>query len=331
MKKTYSHSLLALACLGAATSAMAQSSVTLYGRVNTTIENQRANGSSRSVLQNNASRFGFQGTEDLGGGLKAGFGLESGFNADTGTQTAPEFFARRSEVFLSSGAGTLRLGRFFSEAYFATADFVSMHNHDTGTSADALYAYVGRNQNKIAYRAPQFVPDLSIEGSVSLPEGVPGLKRNYDLAVNYATGGLMLGAGYEQADTDAVGTTRGISRSQGALRALYTAGPFTFGGYVQRDKNAFANSTYLETGNRTNVRLVGKYVLDASEFHINFGAAGKSSQVSDSSARQLTLAYNYNLSKRTKVYAFLTKINDSSARLYGGDFRSVALGMRHNF
>jgi len=330
MKKTYTRGLLALACLGAASTAMAQSSVTLYGRVNTSIENQRAGGSSRWVEQNNSSRWGIKGTEDLGGGLKAGFGLESGFSSDTGV-AAPEFFGRRSEVFLSGSGGTLRLGRFFSEAYYATADYVSLHNHDTGTSADALYAYIGRNQNKVAYRAPEFVPNLSIEGSVSLPEGVPGLKRNYDLALNYVTGALQLGAGYEQADTEAVGTRRGISKSQGALRALYTTGPFTFGGYLQRDKNAFANNTLIETGNRTNVRLVGMYALGAGEFHVNVGSAGKSSQVSDSSARQYTLAYNYNLSKRTKVYAFLTKIDDSAAGLYGGDFRSVAFGVRHNF
>ncbi|XAH24610.1 porin [Xylophilus sp. GW821-FHT01B05] len=330
MKKSYARSLLALACISAGSAAMAQSSVTLYGRINTSIENQRFGGSSRWVEQNNSSRWGVKGTEDLGGGMKAGFGLESGFNSDTGV-AAPVFFGRRSEVFLSSSVGTVRLGRFFSEAYYATADYVSMHNHDTGTSADVLYAYIGRNENKVAYRAPEFVPNLSIEGSVSMPEKVPGLKSNYDLAVNYVTGALQLGAGYEQADTEALGTVRGITKSQGALRALYTTGPFTFGGYVQRDKNAFANSSFLETGTRTNVRLVGMYALGASEFHVNVGAAGKSSQVADSSARQYTLAYNYNLSKRTKVYTFVTKVADSSAGLYGGDFRSFAVGVRHNF
>ncbi|HEY8879644.1 MAG TPA: porin, partial [Roseateles sp.] len=46
---------------------------------------------------------------------------------------------------------------------------------------------------------------------------------------------------------------------------------------------------------------------------------------------QWTLAYNYNLSKRTKVYAFYTSVDDGAAKVYGGDFRSLALGMRHNF
>jgi predicted porin len=94
---------------------------------------------------------------------------------------------------------------------------------------------------------------------------------------------------------------------------------------VQRDKDAFA------TGNRTNVRLSGMYTMGASEFHVNAGAAGNTGGVAHTSAKQYTLAYNYNLSKRTKVYAFYTNLNDSAAGLYGGDFSSLAMGVRHNF
>jgi predicted porin len=307
----------ALALIGSA--ACAQSSVTVYGRLNVSLENQKSGtADAKWVEQNNSSRIGFKGSEDLGDGLRAGFNLESGLSPDTGT-TAAAFWGRRSEVNLSGNFGAVRLGRFFSEAYFATADYVSMHNHDTGTSSDALYAYLGRDTNKVAYRLPGFVKDLSIEGSVSLPEGVDGQKRNYDLAINYEVAGLQLGAGYEQADT----TT--TDKNQFGLRALYSAGPFTFGGYVQRDKNAFG------TGSRTNVRLSGMYALGLSEFHLNVGSAGKTGSLDNSSAKQYTLAYNYHLSKRTKVYAFYTKVDDGTAALYGGDFRSVAVGVRHNF
>lgn len=56
---------------------MAQSSVTLYGRVNTTVERQKDCDVSKTGMFNNSSRFGFKGTEDLGGGLKAGFQLKA--------------------------------------------------------------------------------------------------------------------------------------------------------------------------------------------------------------------------------------------------------------
>ncbi len=83
MQKTNRLALAVLALLGS-TAAFAQSSVTLYGRVNTTVERQEVGNVKTTGLFNNSSRFGFKGTEDLGGGLKAGFQLESGFESDTG-------------------------------------------------------------------------------------------------------------------------------------------------------------------------------------------------------------------------------------------------------
>ena len=329
--------LAAVAVLGA-TTAMAQSSVTLYGRVNTTIEHQKDGGTSKNGLFNNASRFGVRGVEDLGGGLKAGFVLESGFNSDTGTGAAPGgglTFGRQSEVNLSGGFGMVRLGNFFPESYFASADYVSMHNHDTGSSADALYldpnwmgvgtasqARSGGNGsgNKVAYRTPS-LGGLTVEGSVSMHERATGTnnKNGYDLAANYNTGPLHLGAGYSYWD----------SNWQASLRGLYTIGQFTFGGYYQRNDEDLL-------GSRNNFRLSGMYAMGASEFHLNVGHANKWSKLSDSAATQYTLAYNYNLSKRTKVYAYYTRVNNGNNAAYnvskrGDNFSSVAMGIRHNF
>jgi predicted porin len=61
-------------------------------------------------MQNNASRIGFRGTEDLGGGLKAGFVLEHGFNINNGTQSQSAIWARQSEVNLGGNWGMVRLG-----------------------------------------------------------------------------------------------------------------------------------------------------------------------------------------------------------------------------
>ena len=71
-----------------ATVAHAQSSVEIYGRLNMTVENEKTSGSKAAWnLNNNSSRIGFRGTEDLGSGLNAGFRLEHGFSPDTGTQS----------------------------------------------------------------------------------------------------------------------------------------------------------------------------------------------------------------------------------------------------
>ena len=312
--------VLAVLTVAGTTAAMAQSSVTLYGRVNTTVERQKVGDVTTTGMFNNSSRFGFKGTEDLGGGLKAGFQLESGFASDTGASSST-FFGHQSEVNLSGGFGALRLGRFTAESYYATADYVSMHNHDTGSSSDAFYAYVMPDANKIAYRAPA-LGNLTLEAAVSMHEQAVGGKNAFDLAANYNLGALALGAGYsKQGDVNQVG-----------LRALYTVGAFTVGGYYQRDKNAYV----LNGGSRDNIRLVGAYNMGASEFHVNVGRAGEYKNVNDSDATQFTLGYNYNLSKRTKVYGYYTKVNNSSNASYmtganGVDFSSVAVGVRHNF
>lgn len=335
MKQSFIYKNVALAAMLAVTagSAYAQSSVSIYGRLNETVERitrTPTGGSSQSVweLRNNSSRIGFRGTEDLGGGLKAGFQIEHGFNPDTGV-AATTFWGRQSELNLGGGFGLVRLGNFTSEAYYATADWVSNHNHDTGTSSDAFYAYLGRNRNKIAYRLPSFAEGLSVEGAVSITEGAarPDTEKHYDFAVNYTVGGLQLGLGYESADNTTVDPAplAVIDRSQVAVRAQYSAGPFTVGGYVQRDENAYG------TGKRTNIRLSAMYAVDALEFHLNGGRAGKTGAIAESEANQFTVGVNYKLSKRTKVYGFVTQIKDGDAGLYGGDFRSVALGVRHNF
>ncbi|MDR6730844.1 putative porin [Delftia lacustris] len=277
--------LAVLAVLGS-TTVMAQSSVTIYGRINTTIERQKIGDESVSKMENNSSRWGMRGVEDLGGGLKAGFVLESGFASDTGmgsSSTGALTFGRQSEVNLSGNFGMLRLGNFFPGSYFATADYVSMHNHDTGSSSDALYfdpvwfASGLGTANKISYTTPNF-GGLTVEGSVSMHEKATALakkKNGYDLAANYNVGPLALGAGYSQFDED----------KQLAFRAAYTLGQFVLGGYYQRNDEEIR-------GTRNNFRLSGMYTLGASEFHVNLGHANKWSNIADSGANQWTLGYN---------------------------------------
>ena len=314
IKRSIALAVLATLASGAA---LAQSSVTLYGRLNVTAERQKVGDVKKTELNNTASRIGFKGEEDLGGGLKAGFIIEHGFDPTTGA-AASTFWGRQSEVYLSSKLGMLRLGNFTQESLNATADVVSMHNHDTGTSADALYTYFGSDVNKVAYRTPEFVKGLWAEASIAEATAGTGGKRPVDLAVNYDLGKLQLGAGYTKADQD----------NQFAVRASYGMGPFTLAAYAQRTKS--------DDVSRNAFRVAGMYTLGASEFHVNVGYAGKIGDVANTQATQATLGYNYNLSKRTKVYGFVTKVDNKANVGYatgvdGADFSSVAVGVRHNF
>ena len=311
MKKTLIFAAVATLVAG---SALAQSSVTIYGRLNVTAEAIERNGVKTKQLINNASRLGFKGTEDLGGGLKANFLLEHRFAVDTGT-VPNDFWAGDSYVGLSGGFGGVRLGRITSEAYYATADYISMNNHDTGTSSDAFYAYLGNNKNKIAYNTNS-LGGLVIHAAIAAGEGNRANKV-WDLAATYDIGSLSLGAGYEKNDLNA---------NQYAIRGLYTAGPFVVGAYVQKDKDGYG----ANFGSRTTFRLTGAYNVGNSEFHVGYGEAGDYSRVANSSAEQLVLGYNYNLSKRTKVYGYYTDVDNGRANIYG-NLTTLAVGVRHNF
>jgi predicted porin len=309
---------LVAALAAIAAPAFAQSSVTLWGRVNTTVESQKVADQGRTVVvANNASRLGFKGTEDLGGGLKASFSLEHGFNSDNGAATGgtAAFWGREASVQLAGAFGAVRLGRWTPGSYYATADYVSMHNHDTGSSSDAFYGGPFPTSNKVGYFTPT-VGGFSAEAAVSAGEGAPGVKRAFDLSGNYDQGPVHLGAGYSKQD----------KVSQFAGRALYELGAFTFGGYVQRETND-ANVTKKS---RNIYRLAGMYTLGASEFHVNFGGTQAGGNQANK-ANQFTLGYNYNLSKRTKVYGYYTAIDTKDTLKKAGDFSSFAAGIRHNF
>jgi len=309
MKRTLLVASLALV----SASAFAQSTVQVYGRVNVTVENEKVgNGSRTTALNNNASRIGFKGSEDLGGGLKASFVLEHGFDPSTGA-AASRFWGRESTISLGGNFGRVMLGNAAaSESYFATVDYVSMHNHDTGTSSDALAAFVvtGQLQNSVSY----FSPNMGgLNFAVQTAEKTGPIGRPVVLAGNYDAGPLHLGLGYEKL---------GSAKSLG-LRGLYEMGAVTVGGYVERGTGGTADSN-----KGTAYRLSAMYALGAGEFHANVGRLTGTTNAARKNGNQYTLGYNYNLSKRTKVYGYYTNLNVTGT---ASDYNSFALGIRHNF
>ena len=112
---------LAVAGLGLAGAASAETSVTLYGiadvsmrYVNTSSGSTGQDGS-RISMENGAisnSRWGLRGSEDLGDGNRAFFRLEQGFNVQNGNSSSSgKTFNRLAYVGLDGGKiGALTLG-----------------------------------------------------------------------------------------------------------------------------------------------------------------------------------------------------------------------------
>ena len=355
-------SLLALAVLGAfAGTAAAQSSVTIYGVVDMSIAkrndcnpcavNPGAPGSAAwTMQQSTTSRLGFRGNEDLGGGLSAQFQIEHRFNPDTGAQNQTPFWNGRSYVQLTSAtAGAVYLGREYTPAFWVELKSDPFGNDGVGQTG-VTYLWAGymtpdvasgvttnpqaawpaggsaRSSNTVGYKTPNF-GGLTANVAVSLSEATQQ-GRNLGFNVEYAAGPIYAGLGYEKI-TDGNSDGRGVMN----LAVHYDLG-------MVKPIFYFAKSKVGANGNLSNkvyslaaTAPLGNGVLKAAYTRISFDSGFN---LAEDKLSKVGLGYNYNLSKRTKVYAFYTQVDNKDNAAYavsvaGTKFSSLAAGVRHNF
>jgi predicted porin len=205
IQKTTAAILTMAAFAGAA---HAQSSVTLYGIADGgLLFNNNVKGAKLySFSSANSSRWGLQGAEDLGGGLKAIFTLENGYTLGTGTLSQGGLeFGRKAFVGLKSDTyGTVTLGRQYSASNDATATFAS--GADWAASGLGYGTRAGdvdnvdtsnRVQNALKYTSPNY-RGLTVGFLYSLGGQAGQFSRNEvtDAGVSYANGPIKLGASY---------------------------------------------------------------------------------------------------------------------------------------
>lgn len=142
------------------TAAHAQSQVTVYGLADLAVEhvnNVGADGHGLTRMPgltgSAASRLGFRGSEDLGGGLKAIFTLESGFGMDNGGfNQGGRAFGRQALVGLSGRWGTLTLGRQYSMLFWSQLDADILGANLYSSASLDSHLPNARVDNALAYR-----------------------------------------------------------------------------------------------------------------------------------------------------------------------------------
>lgn len=258
-------SLIAVAALAAVGAASAQSSVTLYGVVDTGFGVQQTKTTTYNntpvgdrvtkdrttgvgAVKLSTSRFGLKGQEDLGNGLSAVFNLEAGFDSGSG-KFQDSAFNRRSVVGLRGNFGQVLLGRDWTPmdsiaSNYQASDLV------TGDSFDAL-------------------------------EG--GLYTDRLNGIHY-TGewggfGVKASVGYHDRKgtvTDPItGTSDVRSRDEGyAVGVSYAGGPFTVGAAVQQFRSKTTTSNPLQTqttkAKRNEYGVAGTYDFTAAKLHAHY-------------------------------------------------------------
>lgn len=339
MKKT----LVALAVLAASGAAMAQSSVQIYGvadlwfgSVSVKENGVKQYPESQTGLFDGGvsnSRFGFKGSEDLGGGLKANFQLEQGFNLDDGRSSSAGF-NRQAWVGLSGGFGEVRLGKVYSAfddvsglaATVFDSDLAPINNvFATTVAADAF-------DNTVKYITPSF---NGFTGSFSYSFGEDKTASSkaskiYSLSGLYEHGSVAVGVGYLKAETDLFGLAPGSDASATRIAGSYDLGVAKLLASYGRGK-----ASVLGYSGKTSEWEIGADVPLASNLTFSVGYARtslKENGVKTEKGNSFGAALAYSLSKRTTVYAGVnnTKFEDvpvtttTKSNIY-------AVGLKHTF
>jgi predicted porin len=334
-------SVLALAALGAfAGAASAQSSVTMFGVVDLNVMTVDNNDRTYSMGTDgmSSSRLGFRGVEDLGGGLKAGFWLEMGLAADTGrnaqqwgngTTGGNELvFNRRSTVSLSNQWGELRLGRDYTSTFWNWTVFDPFGTNGVGAATNlalggdlqralsgTTFGTLVRANNMVAYILPagQFGPGLYGQIQAAAGENANGNKY-YGGRLGWAGGPFDVAGSY--GITDCLDTACNID-----MTVWNVGGSWNFG-FMKL--SGFYGEMEAE-GNNNKARRMNWYVGAVApfgqwNFKASYGGTDGKNLLSNEDASQWAIGVDYNLSKRTALYATWSSINNDGGSSDGARF-----------
>lgn len=341
--------IIALAVAGLMSgAAFAQSNVTIYGIADMSYIRSSSSDTgsfkSRNGLDSGSqsgSRIGFRGEEALGGGNKVGFVLENSIGIDTGSGPS---MVRQSFLYAAGGWGTIAAGRQYTPQFNMLA---TIDPFGVGTIGDAFYGrgvYLAgtvaapttiRLDNLFAYISPSFggltvTAGYTADGignEPALGSGVSGTGSNAKIwAINpvYANGPMYVSLNYHKVKVHAAD----LNNKVWDLGGTYDFGAFKLAGVYGKNKADGFNAKQWLLG--ATVKM-GPGALMAS--YARF-------KEDNEKASKVAVGYQYDLSKRTNLYAVYAKISTNDAAEGGFSIRDVTaddytsglnLGMRHKF
>jgi len=324
-------SLIVLAALGAfASVASAQSSVTLYGRIDLAVG--KGVGDKAKYMNNGSgSRFGVRGVEDLGGGLSAFFNLEHRFNADTGAaSSATRFWTGRSIVGLQGGFGKLTLGREYTTAFLGSQLAADPWGWDTVVSGTPG---VGLNQSITGGRIVRVRNDSSLtynfsaagfSAAAQIAEATDSIdslqKKPFNFFVGYSAGPVSIGLGY-----DKTGVVAEKSAKWTTVNAAFDMGVVKLGAFYGKGNTAGTSVLNSSTDNKAYM-LTAVAPMGQGEFRASYGRLKAGATTQD---KGFALGYHYSLSKRTTLYTDM--VRNTGAMAGGTSETGYDFGIKHNF
>lgn len=310
----------------------AQSNATTYGEIRLSMNQVKSGAASTtSEMADNASRLGFRGVEDMGGGLQALFGYELGINAESGAQGA---VARNSYLALRSGWGTVAAGRLDSAnptgspLYSQFTKLTSFAPNDAGATATSASMFNARNRtsSSLGYASPNFGgASFRVRTYQRGPDTAKADAKSIDLGLNYEAGALSAGLGWAS-DTRRGGLKNNEFDDKWQAGLNYKLKPFDvyLVGGVDRYKNT------ATTRRDVSYALVGGAYRDGPH-KVVLNLMRRDVQTSLGGVRdRQQLSYQYYLSMRTELQFFYDYdgIDSSKSNV---QVQALGMGIRHRF
>lgn len=345
-------SLIALAALAAVGAASAQSSVTLYGVIDTnygwartTVKNlggvsgtvkTTTTGLNAAGGNMSGSRWGLKGQEDLGNGLSAVFNVEAGFSSTDGafsdSGASGVGFGRRAVVGLKGGFGQVLLGRDYTplDDLLGGNGYQAIDRSTYNVSPDGTALYTGRadgihysgNFSGVGVKA--FVSYERVKVARDPGTDSDNRAEGYGLNLTYGNGPFAIGGGVQQFKdkVTVAGTSTSVKNTEYAVAATYDFNVAKLYGHY--------------AGNDPDVgETMHQYSLGVA---VPFGAATLGAQYAynkqgDFKGHDVVLQGTYALSKRTDLYARAGRFNHWKNSDLDQSTKSdvVAVGIRHRF
>ncbi|MBV1777037.1 porin [Burkholderiaceae bacterium DAT-1] len=319
--------LIAVAVLGAlaAPAFAADNTVTLYGHIDAGVEAFDNGAITTTRVESYKSRFGIKGTEELGDGLKALFQVEQQVDVDQGGNTLG---TRNTFVGLGGDFGTVLLGRYDTPFKVVGGSLDVSGNNNANISENfvnngggaltqgltaAQANFHTRYTSSVQYWSP-VMSGFQFKAAFAPDEAKSNTKnaRQLSLAGEYNANGLYAGLGYETRP-DSLVAGAGVQGIKGAVG--YTIDSTTVGViYSKFDTDGYA--TTAATKRRVMAFTVAQKLSDSLNLRAAFVRANETADNKDDGARGLSAELAYNLTKRTALFAYYTRIQNGAAGKY---------------
>ncbi|HET8882403.1 MAG TPA: porin [Solimonas sp.] len=333
--------------------------VKVYGKFNVGLESQKDEiGLDKKYTDNtwvfkdnnNSSRLGFKGDQDLGlGDLKIIYQLEYGIDPD-GSEGSP-FSERNIFVGLKGGFGTVQFGKYDTPVKKAGEKIDQFNDESLGDDAGLLVGETRQN-NMIQYSTPKLFDALTVtaavvpgEGRASVDDGDAGevdkgLADTFYASIVYDSKmiyGSLSYAGNEPGGLkfDGVGTPVTKAIAYDVLRAAVYVAPITdleLGALYQSAQGVDQSNAGATSGDDAKEKswlVSAGYSIEALKLKAQYGQT--KGDISDLKRTEMAFGVDYKLSKAMTAQAYYVKYEQDAGTGSDPETSVAGLGLVYNF